>query len=77
MLEFDHTARFDAVPDLVIRVTELGREPINLERTVDVRNPTSDLPPGPDIADEAGHVGFVPILLQKSVAADGRSTISL
>jgi hypothetical protein len=23
-------------------------------------------PPRPDIADQAGHVGFVPILLQKS-----------
>jgi hypothetical protein len=29
------------------------------------------------MTDRAGHVGFVPILLQKSAATDGSSAISL
>jgi hypothetical protein len=36
------------------------------QRTWRPRNPTSVLPTGPDIAEQSGHVGFVPILLQKS-----------
>ena len=35
-------------------------------RVIRHRNPTSVLPPRPDIADQAAHVGFVPIVLQKS-----------
>jgi len=38
---------------------------------------TSDLPPQTDIVSQTGYVRFVPILLQKSAAADGRSAIPL
>jgi hypothetical protein len=36
-------------------MSELGQQ-----RTCRPRNPTSVLPPRPDIADQAGHVGLVP-----------------
>jgi hypothetical protein len=31
------------------------------QRTYRSRNPTSVLPPRPDIADQTGHVGLVPL----------------
>jgi hypothetical protein len=42
-----------------------------------LRRPMSDLALTADIANQPGHVRSVPILLQKSAAADGRSSISL
>src|SRR6202043_3928546 len=44
-------------------MSEMGQQ-----RTCRPRNPTSVLPPRPDIADQAGHVGFVP---RHKVAAIG------